>query len=230
MPLNLHWSKILSYCKRLKLDENMVIVYESVENLMAKGELAGSQHFLLIPTMFSKAFFLRVLKREEYVTKDYETLFMVLNIWAESQYKGGWCRVSYEACQQLFRPQVQFTFKMLNPVTHCWARHFMVPTVLAKPGRLKISVGQMPLDGILQTDIHDKTDESAGQDQTACMCGLILLYTLCKINPSLQTVWWGLRESVWKDSGYVFTNHSQEIFLSLSSRFANWNVIRILIG
>ena len=31
-------------------------------------------------------------------------------------------------------------------------------------------------------------------------------------------------------SGPVFTNHTQEISLSFSPRFANWNVTQLLIG
>ena len=33
-----------------------------------------------------------------------------------------------------------------------------------------------------------------------------------------------------KRAGSVFTNHSQEHSLSLSPRFANWNVTQLLIG
>ena len=39
---------------------NFVLV--RVENIVGKGENAGYQHFLLFPTMFSKAFFLWVVK------------------------------------------------------------------------------------------------------------------------------------------------------------------------
>ena len=44
------------------------------------------------------------------------------------------------------------------------------------------------------TEINDKVDESAGeQDKTARLCSLILLYTLCKINPWPQTTGRGLK-------------------------------------
>ena len=33
-----------------------------VENIVGKGEYAGHQHFFLFPIMFSKGFFLRVIK------------------------------------------------------------------------------------------------------------------------------------------------------------------------
>ena len=41
----------------------------------------------------------------------------------------------------------------------------------------------MTLDGLWFTDYNDKSAECAEQDQTACKCSLILLYTLCNVKP-----------------------------------------------
>ena len=38
---------------------------ERIENIMRKGENAGYQYFLLFHTMFSKGFFLRVVKSRD---------------------------------------------------------------------------------------------------------------------------------------------------------------------
>ena len=38
----------------------------------------------------------------------------------------------------------------------------------------------MTLNGVALLQINDRAVESADQDQTARMCGLIFLYTLCK--------------------------------------------------
>ena len=37
----------------------MIYVFDRAENIVGKGENAGYQHFLLFPTMFSKAFFFK---------------------------------------------------------------------------------------------------------------------------------------------------------------------------
>ena len=39
----------------------------------------------------------------------------------------------------------------------------------------------------LSTEINDRAAESVEQDQTPCPCRPILPYTLCKMNPWLQT-------------------------------------------
>ena len=36
-----------------------------IENIVGRGENAGYEHFLLFPTMFSKAFFLSVVKSRD---------------------------------------------------------------------------------------------------------------------------------------------------------------------
>ena len=46
------------------------LVFDTVETIVGKGENAGNQHFLLFPTMFSKGFFLRVVKRLNCVVKE----------------------------------------------------------------------------------------------------------------------------------------------------------------
>ena len=53
--------------------------------------------------------------------------------------------------------------------------------------------------GFINTKIIDRVMRSAERDQTACMCWLILLYTLCKINPWLGTA--GYRFTVQESIG-----------------------------
>ena len=40
----------------------------------------------------------------------------------------------------------------------------------------------MVLDGVSLTESKDRAVKSAQQDQATCMCRLILLYTLCRLN------------------------------------------------
>ena len=47
----------------------MTSIFDKVENNVGKGENAGYQHFLLFPTMFSKAFCLWVRKTLDCVVK-----------------------------------------------------------------------------------------------------------------------------------------------------------------
>ena len=47
-----------------------VFIFDEIENIVGKGENAGYQHFLLFPTMFSKAFFLRILYTRDCVLTD----------------------------------------------------------------------------------------------------------------------------------------------------------------
>ena len=42
---------------KLNVTKFMISVYDSVENIVGKGENAGYQHFLLSPHCFQKAFF-----------------------------------------------------------------------------------------------------------------------------------------------------------------------------
>ena len=46
----------------VNLNETSKLVLEKVENIVGKGESVGDQHF---STMFSKAFFLRIVKSRE---------------------------------------------------------------------------------------------------------------------------------------------------------------------
>ena len=47
---------------KFKVILNLNRLLPIVENIVEKGENAGNQHFLLFSTMFSKYFFLRVVK------------------------------------------------------------------------------------------------------------------------------------------------------------------------
>ena len=49
------------FSKSLNVAQNMISVFDRVENIAGKGENAGYQHFLLIPQCFQKAFFLGLL-------------------------------------------------------------------------------------------------------------------------------------------------------------------------
>ena len=40
----------------------MEVVFDTVENMVGKGENAGYQHFSPFPTMFSKVFYVKVVK------------------------------------------------------------------------------------------------------------------------------------------------------------------------
>ena len=47
---------------RVKLAKIMIFVFNRIENIVGKGQIAGYQHFLLFPQCFQKAFFLGSLK------------------------------------------------------------------------------------------------------------------------------------------------------------------------
>ena len=49
-----------------------ITVFDRVENAVGKGENAGDQHFLLFP-LFSIAFFLRVVKSQDWMVKGYKS-------------------------------------------------------------------------------------------------------------------------------------------------------------
>ena len=59
----------------LKVVQITICVSDRVENIVGKGENAGYQHFLLFPafspfpTMFSKGFFVRVVKSRDCVVR-----------------------------------------------------------------------------------------------------------------------------------------------------------------
>ena len=66
---SLPYDKILDVTKlrafagnKINVAQMMIFVFDRVENIVGKGENAGYQHFLLFPTMFSKCFFLGVVK------------------------------------------------------------------------------------------------------------------------------------------------------------------------
>ena len=54
---------------KLNITGMMVSSFDRVENTVGKGENAGYQHFLLFPTVFSNAFFFRVLKSRDHMGK-----------------------------------------------------------------------------------------------------------------------------------------------------------------
>ena len=67
----LNWSKLKAFTdNKINVTENLKSVLERVENIVGKGENAGYQHFLLFPTVFSKAFFLRIVKSRDCVVKN----------------------------------------------------------------------------------------------------------------------------------------------------------------
>ena len=47
----LHWSKLKAFAD----DKIKVLNFDTVENIVGKGENAGCQHFLLFPQCFQKA-------------------------------------------------------------------------------------------------------------------------------------------------------------------------------
>ena len=47
----------------------MIFLFDRAENTKGKGKNADYQHFLLFPTVFSKAFFFRVIKSWDCVVK-----------------------------------------------------------------------------------------------------------------------------------------------------------------
>ena len=50
-------------------DKRLKFVLEKFENNQGKEENAGNQHFLLFPTVFSKAVFLRVVQKQKCAVK-----------------------------------------------------------------------------------------------------------------------------------------------------------------
>ena len=68
----LDWSNLKELADdNINMIINLKFVLGRVENTVGKGENAGYQHFLLFPTMFSKGFYLRVLKSQDCVVKIY---------------------------------------------------------------------------------------------------------------------------------------------------------------
>ena len=60
---SLDWSKLKAFADdKFKLAQMMNFVFDRVENIVGKGENAGFSALSLFPTMFSKAFFLGVVK------------------------------------------------------------------------------------------------------------------------------------------------------------------------
>ena len=64
------WSKSTGLAdNKINVTEKLKFVSGRAANIVGKGENAGSQHFLFFSTMFSKAFFPRVVKRRDCVVK-----------------------------------------------------------------------------------------------------------------------------------------------------------------
>ena len=55
--------------EKLNIAKMMIALLNRVENTVGKGENAGYQQFSPFPTVFSKAFFLRVVKSRDCVVK-----------------------------------------------------------------------------------------------------------------------------------------------------------------
>ena len=53
----------------LNVNKNLKLAFGRIENIVGKGENAGYQHFSPFPTMFSKDFFLSVVKSRDCVVK-----------------------------------------------------------------------------------------------------------------------------------------------------------------
>ena len=54
---------------KIHVNEKSKFVLARVEKIVGKGENAGYQHFLILFTIFSKGFFLRVIKSQDCVVK-----------------------------------------------------------------------------------------------------------------------------------------------------------------
>ena len=49
----LDWSKLKAFADdKIEIDKMMIFVFDSVEDIVGKGENAGCQHFLLFPQCF----------------------------------------------------------------------------------------------------------------------------------------------------------------------------------
>ena len=62
-------SKLKAFADNLIVAEMVQFFCDRVRNIVGKGENAGYQRFLLCPTMFSKGFFLRVVKTKDCLVK-----------------------------------------------------------------------------------------------------------------------------------------------------------------
>ena len=54
---------------KINVTQKLNFILGRLENIVGKGENAGYQHFFPFPTMFSKDFFLRVVKSQDCVIK-----------------------------------------------------------------------------------------------------------------------------------------------------------------
>ena len=54
-----------------KLAKKVIFVFDRVVNTVEKGETAAYKHFLLFPTVFSKAFYFRFIKGQVCVVKSF---------------------------------------------------------------------------------------------------------------------------------------------------------------
>ena len=65
-----HLSKLKAFADyKINVNKKFKFGFGRVENIVRKGENAGYQHFLLFPTMFSKALCFRVIKCWDCVVK-----------------------------------------------------------------------------------------------------------------------------------------------------------------
>ena len=64
------WTKFKAFADdKLNIGAIMISCFDSVENIVGKGENAGYQHFLLFPQSFQKASFVGVVKSQDCVVK-----------------------------------------------------------------------------------------------------------------------------------------------------------------
>ena len=64
----LDWFKLKAFTEdKLNVAKMMISCVDRLENTVGNGENAGYQHFAAVPTVFSKAFFFRVVKSGDYV-------------------------------------------------------------------------------------------------------------------------------------------------------------------
>ena len=68
----LHMIKLKAFeDDKITVAQMMISVFHRVENIVGKGENAGNQHFLLFQSMFSKGFFLGVVRSRDCVVQSY---------------------------------------------------------------------------------------------------------------------------------------------------------------
>ena len=116
-------NKILAHSKLKELADNKInvtqelkVVSERTENFLGKGENAGYQHFLLFQNMFSKAFFLGVVRSQDCVVK-YEPNWKRTN--PSLEFNPGFIdQCLYDLLQLDNVITRRNSFLMLNPLPH----------------------------------------------------------------------------------------------------------------